>query len=67
MLAKGMKVVDMRTDAALREAVRQLHLILMVTFQGTGAYKIFENSEGFILSQGVAVQPVTPTATAPSP
>jgi hypothetical protein len=67
LLGKGMKVIDMRADAALREAVRQLHLILMVTFQGTGAYKIFENSEGFILSQGVAVQPVTPTATTPSP
>ena len=67
LIGKGIKVVDMRIDDDLRKAVRSLHIALMVTFQGTGAFKIFENSEGILLSQGAAVQPITPAASAPSP
>lgn len=66
LIDKGVKVIDMRTEEVLREAVRQLHLIVMATFQNTGAFKIYENSEGFILANGVAVQTVTPTGTAPT-
>lgn len=67
LIGKNVKVVDMRTDVALREAVRQLHLAVMGTFQNTGSFKIYENSEGFILAHGVAVQTVTPTvASAPA-
>lgn len=65
--AKGVNVIDMRDDATLREAIRQLHLALMNTFNGTGAVKLFENSEGVILSHGVTVQTVTPAAPANTP
>ncbi|HKZ02268.1 MAG TPA: ATP-dependent Clp protease proteolytic subunit [Pyrinomonadaceae bacterium] len=69
---RGLNVLDMGTDAALREAIRQLHLSIMNTFGGTGAFKLFENSEGVLLSQGITVQAVaapTPVGapTAPTP
>jgi hypothetical protein len=43
---RGVKVVDLRTDSALREAVWAVWSAYRVTFDTTGAYKIFENSRG---------------------
>lgn len=40
----------------LRDAIRQLHLAIMATLDGTGAAKIFENSEGAALIRMVNIQ-----------
>jgi len=45
-------------DAKLQDAVHQLHLSVMATLDGTGAAKIFENSEGAVLIRMVNIQPV---------
>jgi len=43
---RGVKVMDLRTDTALRDAVWAVWTAYRVTFDTTGAYKIFENSRG---------------------
>lgn len=45
-------------DTKLQDAVRQLHLSVMATLDGTDAVKIFENSEGAALIRMVNIQPV---------
>ena len=45
-------------DNKLQDAVRQLHLSVMATLDGTGAAKIFENSEGAALIRMANIQPV---------
>jgi len=45
-------------DSKLQDAVRQLHLSIMATLDGTNAAKIFENSEGAVLIRMVSIQPV---------
>jgi len=45
-------------DSKLQDAVRQLHLSVMITLDGTGAAKIFENSEGAALIKMVNIQPI---------
>ncbi|MGB2762683.1 MAG: ATP-dependent Clp protease proteolytic subunit [Minisyncoccales bacterium] len=45
-------------DTKLQDAVRQLHLSVMATLDGTGAAKIFENSEGAVLIRMVNIQPI---------
>lgn len=44
--AKGVKILDMRTQPDLQSAVWELHLAITLTFSMTGAYKIFENHSG---------------------
>ena len=63
--AQGLKIVDLRTDAVLREAIREVYLTLMHTFVGTGAYKLFENSEGASLALSIVVQAISPQPPAP--
>jgi hypothetical protein len=46
----------MSTEPALQNAVRELYYAIMATFDGTGAFKLFENSENQLLSLGVVVQ-----------
>ena len=53
---KGVNVLDMSTEPALQNAVRELYYAIMATFDGTGAFKFFENSENQLLSLGVVVQ-----------
>lgn len=43
---KGVKILDLRTQSKLQNAVWELHLAITLTFNMTGAYKIFENHEG---------------------
>lgn len=43
---RGVPVVDINDDASLQDAVMSVHHAIMLTFGGTGAYKIFENSRG---------------------
>lgn len=43
-----------------QDAIRQLHLAIMATLDGTGAAKIFENSEGAVLIRIVNIQVVPP-------
>jgi hypothetical protein len=43
---RGVKVIDLRTDTPLRDAVWAVWTAYRVTFDTTGAYKIFENSRG---------------------
>ena len=54
----GLTIIDTRSDATLDRVVRELYVSLLVTFEGTGAYKIFENSEGAALIKVVQVQAV---------
>jgi hypothetical protein len=42
----------------LQDAIRQLHLAIMATLDGTAAVKIFENSEGAVLIRMVRVEAV---------
>lgn len=65
----GVNVLDMRSDRALQEAVRGLYFAIMATFDGTGAVKIVENSEGKLLALGIQqqVQTVVPMPTPASP
>jgi hypothetical protein len=62
----GLKVLDTRSDPALHRAIEELYVSVLVTFEGTGAYKIFENSEGEALIKVVSVQPIQ-IATPPQP
>jgi hypothetical protein len=43
---RGVKVIDLRTDTALRDGVWTVWTAYRVTFEITGAFKIFENSRG---------------------
>lgn len=51
-------------DNKLQDAIRQLHLVVMATLDSTGAAKIFENSEGAVLTRIVNVEI---TQTRPQP
>lgn len=46
MLGLGASVLDMRQDTALQSRVHALFHATMFTFDGTGAFKIIENSAG---------------------
>jgi hypothetical protein len=46
MLGLGASVLDMRQDVALQNRVHALFHATMLTFDGTGAFKIIENSAG---------------------
>ena len=63
MLAeKRAKVVDMRADARLRDAIREAYYAIMWTFSFSGTYKLLE-SEHDIVALGFAVT-AAPTGTA---
>lgn len=53
--AKGVKILDMRTNPDLQNAVWELHLAVTLTFSMTGAYKIFENHDGEALVRQLQV------------
>ena len=59
LLKLGVKI-EMLKDAnpRLRDAIRELHLAIMTTFDETVAVKIFENSEGAAL---IRMQPLPPS------
>ncbi len=59
LTAKGVKILDMRTDVPLRTAVWDLHLAITQTFARTGAYKIFENHTGKALVRSIQLIPIT--------
>lgn len=46
MLRLGGRIYDMRGDTALQSRVHALYFAIMLTFDGTGAFKIVENSQG---------------------
>lgn len=66
-------IFDMRNAPELHEAVRDLYAAIMVTFSGTGAYKIVENgnSEALIgmlqISQQALPQQQLPQSSLPTP
>lgn len=66
--SKGVEVLDLRTDPPLRELVRSLYLAILGTFDNTGSFKLYENSENKTLSQNVVVQVIqapVPATTKP--
>ena len=68
----GVKILDMRTEPALHEAVRDLYTAISLTFANTGAYKIVENSNnealiGMLQITQQAVQQQMPQQQAPQP
>ena len=63
-----LNIIDTTDDATLHRAIQVLYVSLLVTFEGTGAYKLFENSEGAAhirMIQGQRIQ--TPPAQPPPP
>lgn len=62
LVARGVKVLDMRTDRELEGAVNDLYTALMITFSGTGAIKLFENSinEAFVIAVDIQVEQGVP-------
>lgn len=46
LLEKQVKVIDLRNDPSLRDAIWAVWSAYRVTFDDTGAFKIFENSRG---------------------
>lgn len=42
----GANILDLRTEPVLHDAIRDLYTAITLTFAGTGAYKIVENSNG---------------------
>lgn len=65
--AKGAKILDMRTNQRLREAVWDVHLAITITFDLTGAYKIFENHTGKALVRQIQLIPINPPSTPQAP
>src|SRR5262249_30150231 len=69
----GVRILDLRTQPTLHEALHDLYTALMITFANTGVYKLFENSRSsddtLVLALNVVQQPqpapVGPTAPAP--
>jgi hypothetical protein len=58
LLARGAKVVDMRRERALRDAVWAVWCAYLITFDQTGAFKVFENSRGHAFIRNVLVRTV---------
>lgn len=58
--SNGVKVLDMNTHPPLQEAIRALYYAILVTFEGTGTFKLFENSEGQVVAHSLMVQVVSP-------
>ncbi len=56
MLGLGARVYDMRQDVALQSRVHALFFAIMLTFDGTGAFKIIENSQGGAYVRSVVQQ-----------
>lgn len=46
LVTRGAKILDLRTQPALQNAIWELHLAIVQTFDLTTAYKIFENHNG---------------------
>lgn len=53
-------VVDLRDTPDLHSAVRDLYTAISITFENTGAVKIFENTQGDALLRLIAVQSQVP-------
>jgi hypothetical protein len=61
LLSLGVRVTDVRTNAALYAAVDELYCCLDILFANSSAYKIFENSAGDALVRqlpGLIVPPI---------
>ena len=54
---KGLDILDMNTQPALKEAVWDLNLAISITFASSGAYKLFENHKGDALIRAVQLIP----------
>lgn len=67
-VAQGVKVLDMRQDARLRELVWRLYCAIDLYFDRTPAVKLFENAHGVSWARNVIEQVTiipTPPATLP--
>ncbi len=56
--SRGLNVVALNDDPALYEAVMSAFFAIQLTFERTGAYKIFENSRGDAMIRVVQLHPV---------
>lgn len=66
---QGVNVYDMRQSPDVHAAVQSLHIATMLTFQGTGAVKLFENShdQALIMAINVSPAPNQPQSPAAEP
>lgn len=63
--ALGVRIIDTATEPNLHGAIQELYVSILITFQGTGAYKMFESSEGAALIKVVQVQEIQVPVIAP--
>lgn len=64
---RGVHVVDMNAQPELQNAVRELYYAVMATFDHTGCYKLFENSENQTFALNAEVQAAVPAAPQAAP
>jgi hypothetical protein len=69
--AQGLNILDMRTTPEVHRAIEELFASIQITFDITGAYKIFENHQRDALVRMIVVQPqeqkIAPQPKGPSP
>lgn len=65
----GVNILDMRTEPRLRDAVWDVYTATMISFSGTGAFSIFENSnnEALVRVMHLEIAPQLPPVPAPEP
>lgn len=56
LMARGVKVVDLRNDLGLREAIGDVWSCYRLTLDGTAAFKMFENSQSEAFIRRVQLQ-----------
>ncbi len=67
LVSRNVKILDLRTDPTLQEAIWDLYLALQFTFSMTGAFKIFENNNSEALIRQVQIIQQLPSLGQPQP
>lgn len=65
--SRGVNVLDMREVPVLREAVTDVYTAMMLTFSGTGAFKLFENSNGEVHASQITIETQVEQGASPVP
>jgi hypothetical protein len=63
--SRGVRILDLRTNSTLQNAVWELNIVINLTFAMTAAYKIFENNKNEALIR--QLQLLAPTQGNPTP
>jgi hypothetical protein len=63
--SRGVKILDLRTNSTLQNAVWELNIVINLTFGMTAAYKIFENNNNEALIRQLQI--LAPSQGNPTP